>query len=281
MARLVGGLVVFSVLSLVVSSCTTAALKNSEKASRRHTADLATTTSTTTSTTSTTTTSTTVPAPRAAPATSAPACPSGLASRLSSTGSAAQVVTVDGPSYSTTYATLTAWGRQGTCWVPALGPWPARIGASGFSDHKSEGDNTTPTGAYAVGSVMYGNAGNPGVGYSYHQLVCGDWWDEDPSSPQYNTFQHVPCGQTPPFGGDSEALWQETAAYPSFAVVDYNTGPITPGAGSAIFIHADVGGPTAGCVSLPLGELDALLRWLSPAASPLVVMGPDSEIARF
>jgi L,D-peptidoglycan transpeptidase YkuD (ErfK/YbiS/YcfS/YnhG family) len=73
-------------------------------------------------------------------------------------------------------------------------------------------------------------------------------------------------------------LWEETVAYPSFADVDYNTNPSVPGAGSAIFIHADTGGPTAGCVSLPLADLDTLLRWLEPAASPLVVMGPDNEI---
>ncbi|HMK99600.1 MAG TPA: L,D-transpeptidase family protein, partial [Acidimicrobiales bacterium] len=183
--------------------------------------------------------------------------------------------------YGTTYATLTAWSRQGNCWVASLGPWTARIGANGFSDDKHEGDDSTPTGAYGVGPVMYGNAADPGVTYQYQQLVCGDWWDEDPSSPQYNTFQYVLCGQNPPFGGDSEALWEETTAYPSFAVVDYNTDPVVPGAGSAIFIHADVGGPTAGCISLPLGELDQFLDWLRPADAPLVVMGPDSEITRF
>jgi L,D-peptidoglycan transpeptidase YkuD (ErfK/YbiS/YcfS/YnhG family) len=91
----------------------------------------------------------------------------------------------------------------------------------------------------------------------------------------------VNCGQTPPFGGGSEPLWQETVAYPSFAVIQYNTGPVVAGAGSGIFIHADVGGPTAGCVSLPLGDLDTLLDWLQPADSPLVVLGPESEITRF
>jgi len=160
-------------------------------------------------------------------------------------------------------------------------PAPARLGANGFSDHHVEGDPTTPTGSYGIGPTMYGNAPNPGVEYAYHALVCGDWWDEDPASPAYNNFQHVPCGQTPPFGGDSEALWEETTAYPSFAVIEYNSSPVVPGAGSAIFIHADTGGPTAGCVSLPLPDLDTLLRWLQPAASPLVVMGPDSEIDRF
>ena len=111
-----------------------------------------------------------------------------------------------------------------TCWgllVGCRGPWPARIGASGFSDRHHEGDGTTPTGAYGLGPVMYGNAPDPGVRYLYHDLVCGDWWDGDPGSATYNTFQHVPCLQTPPFAGNSEALWQQPQAYSSFAVVQY------------------------------------------------------------
>jgi L,D-peptidoglycan transpeptidase YkuD (ErfK/YbiS/YcfS/YnhG family) len=188
---------------------------------------------------------------------------------------------VQAPTWTSTTATLTAWQRQGQCWVAVLGPWPARVGESGFSSHKSEGDGTTPAGAYAIGSTMYGNAPNPGVRYAYHPLVCGDWWDEDPSSPTYNTFEHVTCAQAPPFGGDSEALWQEQGPYPAFAVIDYNPPPATPGAGSGIFLHADTGGPTAGCVSIPLGDLDQLLDWFDPSASPLVVMGPATSLAAY
>jgi L,D-peptidoglycan transpeptidase YkuD (ErfK/YbiS/YcfS/YnhG family) len=208
-------------------------------------------------------------------------CAPGLAGRLASTGSASQIVVVDAPTYDTTTATVTLWQHNGACWVAVAGPWAARIGGGGFSDHHLEGDESTPTGAYPVGSVIYGNQPSPGVRYEYHQLVCGDWWDEDPTSPQYNTFQHVACGQKPSFGGGSEALWQETAAYPSFAVIDYNASPIVPGAGSGIFLHADIGSPTAGCVSLPLSELDYTLQWLNPQDSPLIVMGPDSEITTF
>jgi L,D-peptidoglycan transpeptidase YkuD (ErfK/YbiS/YcfS/YnhG family) len=204
-----------------------------------------------------------------------------LPSGLASTGQATQLVTVVATTYTSTYASLAAWERHGSCWVIALGPWTARIGYAGFSNHHEEGDGTTPTGAYGIGPVMYGNAPNPGVQYRYQRLVCGDWWDETPDSPEYNTFQYVPCGNTPPFGGDSEALWTETAAYPSFAVIEYNTAPVVPGAGSAIFIHADIGTATDGCVSLPLDELDALLTWLRPASAPLVVMGPGSEIDNF
>ena len=248
---------------------------------------MAPTSTTTTTTIPPTTTSTTrrVVATPATTSTTKPhvtsGCVSNLASSLASTGSARQLITVDATSYSTTYASVELWQRSGSCWVPAGGPWTGRIGSNGFSDHHREGDDTSPTGFYGLGPVMYGNAANPGVQETYHHLVCGDWWDEDPSSPEYNTFQHVACGTKPSFGGGSEALWTETAPYPSFAVIDYNTGPIVPGAGSAIFFHADTGSPTVGCVSIPLADLDLALRWLDPADSPAFVMGPAGEISRF
>jgi L,D-peptidoglycan transpeptidase YkuD (ErfK/YbiS/YcfS/YnhG family) len=209
------------------------------------------------------------------------ACPANLAQSLRSTGSATQIVTVRASTFGTTYATLRTWHKSGGCWSAVTGRWTARIGRGGLSDHHREGDGTTPTGAYAIGSVMYGIAPNPGVHYSYHHLVCGDWWDEDPNSPHYNSFQHVTCGRTPPFGGASEALWKETTAYRSFAVIRYNMNPAVPGRGSGIFLHDDVGGPTAGCVSLPPSELIAVLRWLQPGSSPLVVIGTSGEIRGF
>jgi L,D-peptidoglycan transpeptidase YkuD (ErfK/YbiS/YcfS/YnhG family) len=246
-----------------------------------------------TSTTAAPVTSTrpTVPPTTAAPATTRPSappetaaaaasCPGNLASGLASTAGAHQLITVEAPGTASTVASVELWQRDGSCWEAVAGPWSGFVGYNGFSGHKREGDGTTPTGIYGIGPVMYGNAANPGVRYAYHLLVCGDWWDENPASAEYNTFQHVSCGQNP-FGGDSEALWTETAPYPSFAVVDYNTDPVVPGAGSAIFLHASTGGPTAGCVSVPLGDLDQLLRWLNPADSPAIVMGPSGEISSF
>ena len=76
---------------------------------------------------------------------------------------------------------------------------------------------------------MYGNEANPGVRFQYRRLRCGDWWDEDPSSPTYNTFQHVRCGTKPPFGGGSEGMWQQPRPYPFLAVIEYNTHPVVPG----------------------------------------------------
>jgi L,D-peptidoglycan transpeptidase YkuD (ErfK/YbiS/YcfS/YnhG family) len=212
---------------------------------------------------------------------SAPACPSNLADQLDSTEGAAQLITVEAGDYRATTATLSAWQRVGRCFVRTAGPWSAMIGASGLSDHHVEGDGTTPTGAYRIGPTMYGVAPDPGVAFAYHRLECGDWWDEDPTSPRYNTFQHVRCGAVPPFAGDSEALWTEVPSYEHLAVIEYNTDPVVAGRGSGIFLHVSTGTPTAGCVALPEPELDVVLRWLRPGEDPLVVIGAANKIRRY
>ncbi len=175
-----------------------------------------------------------------------------------------QVVT---PSVRSTTAQLSL----SACGKRVAGPWRARVGYRGVSAHHREGDGTTPLGTYPIGPMVYGLDANPGTRLRYHQLVCGDWWDEDPSSAAYNTFRHVPCGTRPPFGGGSEALWRATVAYREFAVVEYNTSPAVPSRGSGIFLHDDTGHATNGCVSLPRFELLRVLRWLRPGAGVISV----------
>jgi L,D-peptidoglycan transpeptidase YkuD (ErfK/YbiS/YcfS/YnhG family) len=137
---------------------------------------------------------------------------------------------------------------------------------------------------YPFGLTIYGNEPAPGgLDEAYHHLVCGDWWDEDPYSAQYNEFVHVACGSVPAFAAWSEALWTETKAYPYFAVIDYNdnptvSGPDAPGAG--IFLHAWMDGPTEGCVALPVLDLLRVLRWLEPADRPFIEIGTDAEVGR-
>jgi L,D-peptidoglycan transpeptidase YkuD (ErfK/YbiS/YcfS/YnhG family) len=205
------------------------------------------------------------------------ACPSAIPGVGTLPRNVHQVVTVEAPSVTSTVASVSLWSRVGTCFVRVDGPWTASIGSSGLSSHKVEGDATTPIGEYSIGPVMYGIAPNPGVAYEYHRLVCGDWWDEAPSSPMYNRFVHVPCGTAPPFGGDSEALWRVVPQYDYFAVVDYNAAPIVPGRGSAIFVHETTGVPTAGCVALRTGALLTLLRWLRPVDDPRIVIGVEGS----
>jgi L,D-peptidoglycan transpeptidase YkuD (ErfK/YbiS/YcfS/YnhG family) len=173
-----------------------------------------------------------------------------------------QRIEVTAPTLRATTATLTV----AECGRRVLGPWRARIGRSGLSAHHREGDGTTPAGSYGIGPVVYGLDPDPGLQLRFHRLVCGDWWDEDPESRSYNSFRHVACGATPPFGGKSEPLWTIRPAYRLFALIRYNAAPVVPGRGSAIFLHVDTGHATNGCVSLPRSELVLLLRRLRPGA---------------
>jgi L,D-peptidoglycan transpeptidase YkuD (ErfK/YbiS/YcfS/YnhG family) len=205
-----------------------------------------------------------------------------LVDQLASTDGAQQVIVVDAPSAASTTATLYTFENDGSGWHQVFAPMPAVNGLDGWlpGPQRVEGDGTTPEGIFGIGATMYGVDANPGTKFPYHQLVCGDWWDEDPSSSTYNTFEHVACGSTPPFAGDSEALWTEGDAYPSMAVINFNTPP-TGDQGSGIFLHADIGSPTNGCVSLPYSDLVSVLDWLNPALHPVIVMGPASVIRSY
>jgi L,D-peptidoglycan transpeptidase YkuD (ErfK/YbiS/YcfS/YnhG family) len=207
----------------------------------------------------------------------AAACPVNLGNRLGS-ATATQLVTVVAAHRSSTQGTLRLWRRSGRCWRAVAGPWTAWLGRRGVSASKREGDRTTPAGRFGIGRVMYGIAPSPGVRYAYRRIVCGDWWVEDPSSPYYNRFRHVPCGSSPPFRVTSEDLSRSPTAYRHFAVIAYNTEPVVPGRGSGIFLHASTGRPTLGCVSLPLPHLVAVLRWLQPASKPQIVIGAAADL---
>jgi L,D-peptidoglycan transpeptidase YkuD (ErfK/YbiS/YcfS/YnhG family) len=182
------------------------------------------------------------------------------------------------PTRTSTRGALQIWRKAGDCWLAAGGPWPAWLGQRGISADRREGDRTTPSGAFAFGSVMYGIAPDPGVRYPYRRLVCGDWWVEDPRSPHYNRFQHVRCGVRPPFRVTSEDMSRSPTAYRHLAVIGFNTDPVVPGRGSGIFLHASTGRPTLGCISLALPQLLTVLRWLRPGSAPLIVIGTRSDL---
>ena len=61
-------------------------------------------------------------------------------------------------------------------------------------------------------------------------------------------------------------------AYRYAVVIDYNRNPVVPGAGSAFFLHVNIGKPTQGCVTLSEQNLLTVLRWLDPAAHPRIAM---------
>ncbi len=124
----------------------------------------------------------------------------------------------------------------------------------------------TPSGTFGFG-FFFGVDPDPGAHFPYRTVHAYDVWDDDPASPLYN--QWVDDRYADP-GADPEPM--DVPAYDLGAVIGYNTAR-TPGLGSAIFLHVNTGTPTAGCVTLPAGELLEILRWLNPAASPRIAMG--------
>jgi L,D-peptidoglycan transpeptidase YkuD (ErfK/YbiS/YcfS/YnhG family) len=179
-----------------------------------------------------------------------------------------QLVTVIAASYGATQAELTAYSRVDGQWRRVFGPWTAWIGRNGMAPPgaKREGDGRTPSGTYGFG-FFFGVDPDPGVLFPYRRIHPYDFWDDDPASPLYNLW--VDTLQANP-GADPEPM--DVSAYDYGAVIAYNTAR-TPGLGSAIFLHINIGMPTAGCVTLPVGELLEILRWLNPADSPRITMG--------
>ncbi len=207
------------------------------------------------------------------------ACPSNLANDLRTQPPASQLITVEAATTRATYASLRIWRRSGSCWAPAGGPYPARVGSNGLSADRREGDRTTPVGTFRIHPTMYGNEANPGVRFRYRRVRCGDWWNEDPSSPTYNTLQHVACGRSPPFKvRNGDGIWQNTRAYPYLAVIEFNMNPVVPGRGSGIFLHAQTGRATNGCISLRRADLRRVLRWLQPASTPHIAIGTAAQL---
>ena len=198
--------------------------------------------------------------------------------QLAGTTGSTQGITVEASSHRTTAATVRLWTHKNGCWHEASGPLPARVGRNGLSANRREGDGTTPVGSFGIAPTMYGTSADPGVRFRYHRLVCGDWWNEDPSSATYNTFQHVACGTRPAFWNGSEGMWQSPRAYAHLAVVEFNMRPVVPGRGSGIFVHVQTGRATNGCISLRRPDLVRVLRWLRPSARPRIVIGTRGEV---
>ena len=199
---------------------------------------------------------------------------------VTQTGGGSQLVTVVDPTSESLAGNLVAWA-EGTngCWSPVVfagqpeQPYQAETGYGGLLpiSGRVPGDWATPIGLFPFGDTVYGNSTiSPTTLYPYHHLVCGDWWDEEPGSPTYDTFEHVPCGTTPPYAADSEALWTEVEPYQHFIDIPM---PHPPDDGAGIFLHDDTTvGYTDGCVALPNEELDAVLGWLNPADNPHILI---------
>ena len=188
------------------------------------------------------------------------------------TGTATRVITVVASSSRSTSALLQAWYKApGGGWLRYGSTVTAHVGSQGLTEHPSESLSATPIGSFGL-TQAFGRASDPGTPLPYFRTGSSDWWVSDASSRYYNT--HYRCASSCPFDtGAGENLYSAGFVYTYAVVIDYNRFPVTPGAGSAFFLHVTDGGPTAGCVSISQAKLVSLMRWLGPGTHPRILIG--------
>lgn len=179
-----------------------------------------------------------------------------------------QVITVEATTALSQTAVVRTWTRTaGGRYVQVFPADVAYVGVNGVRATR-EGLGRTPVGVFTL-TQAFGNQPDNGTRLPYIHVGPRDWWDENPASPHYN--QLVVSTVSP--GGNSENLYDAGEAYAHAVVINYNVNPVIKGAGSGFFLHVSFGAPTEGCVAIPLGDLNRVMRWLNPSADPVISIG--------
>ena len=169
-------------------------------------------------------------------------------------------------------ATLIGWSYDRGLWRRVYGPWPVVIGRNGLAllHEKREGDGKTPSGVYPL-ETAFGQEKGLRTGLIYRQVTDDDVWVDDMASVDYNRWVKKPTQ-----AASYESMRRTDGVYELGAVIEYNTRPVVPWLGSAIFIHIwryRGRKPTAGCVALDRRRLRHLLAWLRADMHPTIMLG--------
>ena len=153
---------------------------------------------------------------------------------------------------------------QGTLSWPG-GSARAACGKAGVSTTKREGDHASPAGSFPLLRAFYrpDRLAVPKTALPLAALTPQDGWCDDPGDPNYNRPVALP------YAASHEDLWRDDGLYDLIVVIGYNTDPVVPGKGSAIFLHCaspDFAG-TEGCIAVSRDVLVPLLGLLGPGST--------------
>jgi D-aminopeptidase len=163
-------------------------------------------------------------------------------------------------------------GRAGLAWGRGLQP----IGLPG--PEKREGDGKSPAGVFDLRlAAGYANAAPAGTRLPYRQATTTLRCVDDPGSAHYNRLADE--AQTRKDWSSAEDMRRKDDFYRLVIWVGHNDAPVVPGGGSCIFLHLRAGreAVTSGCTAFETEPMERLLRWLDPAARPVLVPLPDAE----
>ncbi len=222
--------------------------------------------------------------------------------KLTHLSDARQVIVVSGVSRTSSSATLYTYqlGADGKTWKARFSGMPARIGYAGWAwaGQRVQDTGTTPAGTFRI-SATFGLKPNPGTKMSYKLADSNDYWvGDNKDAKTYNLFQPSASGKRTWRTGEAERLAAYPTQYEYAAIINFNrpaaasvswdaargqyvTGkPADTKLGSAIFLHVNGAGSTAGCVSLRRADLLKVLTWLDPAERPRIVMAAKADLGR-
>jgi L,D-peptidoglycan transpeptidase YkuD (ErfK/YbiS/YcfS/YnhG family) len=203
-----------------------------------------------------------------------------------------QIVLSVSAGWDATRATLQPYERPGkdAAWSPAGRPFEGSLGRAGLAwgrglhpsglpgPAKREGDGKSPAGVFDLRLVTgYAKAAPAGTRMPYREagptLRCVD----DPRSACYN--QLTDEARTRKDWSSAEDMRRKDELYRFVVWVGHNDAPVVRGGGSCIFLHLRAGpeATTSGCTAFEPEPMEHLLRWLDPAARPVLVQLPDAE----
>ncbi len=148
--------------------------------------------------------------------------------------------------------------------------WPggsarAACGKSGVKADKREGDGASPAGTFPLVSGFYrpDRMAPPRTDLQMTAMQPNHGWVDDPADPNYNRLVQLP------YPAHHEEMWLADHLYDIVVVIGYNTDPVVPGAGSAIFLHVARPNfsPTEGCIAVARDVLEPLLGLLGPGST--------------
>jgi L,D-peptidoglycan transpeptidase YkuD (ErfK/YbiS/YcfS/YnhG family) len=147
---------------------------------------------------------------------------------------------------------------------------------------KIEGDGRAPAGVFDL-PLAFGRVRPEGVLFPFRATGDRDYWVDDVTSSDYNTWQRIADGANDPklHWKSVERMVTKGPFYDLGIVVGHNTQQTVKWRGSAIFLHLWEEGklePTAGCTSMSKPSMIRLMTWLDANKRPLLVQLPAVEL---
>ncbi len=195
--------------------------------------------------------------------------------------STSQLIVVTSAVGNTSNVIINTYEKNISGWVNIHNNITGYIGMKGFTDNKKEGDKKTPAGAYNIGTC-FSKTSNVATGLEFYKYDSKDVWVDDPKSSYYNTYQREPSNGR--WNSAENFSKMKNGVYDVFFNLEYNNQKISY-KGSAIFFH--IVNPnmqikyTNGCVATDRKNLLSIVKWLNKNKSPMILMGPLSDILKY